>query len=82
MLKTEDDFKQRHVAGCVRVFLEGKQNINWVMAFIRGLSPMPILLATRSFSLRVETKDCYDMLSSQFWLGIPGTHIMIPQGAT
>lgn len=44
MLKTEDDFKQRHVAGCVRVFLEGKQNINWVMAFIRGHRlPKPIL---------------------------------------
>jgi len=29
---------------------------------------MPILLATRSYSLRVKTEDCYDMLPSHFGL--------------
>ncbi len=36
MSNTEDEIKQRHVAGCVRAFLEGKQNLNWVMAIVRG----------------------------------------------
>ena len=36
MSNKEDDIKRRYVVGCVRAFLEGKKNLNWVMAFVRG----------------------------------------------
>lgn len=46
MPKTVDEIKRNHLAGCVRAFLDGKQTINWVMAFIRGHRlPKPILEA-------------------------------------
>jgi len=44
MSKSVDEIKRNYIAGCVRAFLEGKQTINWVMAFIRGHRlPKPIL---------------------------------------
>jgi len=36
MSKSVDEVKRNYIASCVRTFLEGKQNINWVMAFVRG----------------------------------------------
>jgi len=46
MSKSVDEIKRNYIAGCVRAFLEGKQTINWVMAFIRGHRlPRPILEA-------------------------------------
>jgi hypothetical protein len=44
MYNTNDELGQRHAAGCVRAFLRGKQNINWVMAFLKGHRlPKPVL---------------------------------------
>ena len=44
MSNNEDEIKQNYVAGCVRAFLEGKKNLNWVMSFVRGSRlPKPIL---------------------------------------
>ncbi|MCK4580897.1 MAG: hypothetical protein KAU10_06060 [Dehalococcoidia bacterium] len=46
MLNTGDEIGPKQLAGCVRAFLDGKQTINWVMAFIRGHRlPKPILEA-------------------------------------
>jgi len=36
MSKSVDEIKRNYITGCVHAFLEGKQTINWVMAFIRG----------------------------------------------
>jgi len=44
MSKSVDETKRNHIAGCIRAFLDGKQTINWVMAFMRGHRlPKPIL---------------------------------------
>jgi len=44
MVKTLDEIKRNHLAGCVRAFLDGKQAINWVMSFVKGHRfPKPIL---------------------------------------
>lgn len=38
------EIKRKHLAGCIRAFLEGKQSVNWVMSFVRGHRlPKPIL---------------------------------------
>ena len=44
MMKAGDDIAQTHLAGCIRAFLEGKKNLNWVMAFVRGHRLPPSVL--------------------------------------
>ena len=36
MPPTRDEIEYKHLSGCIRAFLLGKKNINWVMAFVRG----------------------------------------------
>ena len=34
--RTSEESARRYVRGCLRAFLEGEKNLNWIMGVIRG----------------------------------------------
>lgn len=44
MIDSTNEIELNHLRGCVKAFLSGKQQISWIMAFVRGHHPSKELL--------------------------------------
>ena len=56
MPSAEDEVIQKLAVGCIRAFLKGKKNINWVMYYVKG-AKLPKQILTQILTEYHSTSD-------------------------